>query len=223
MKKKLLVFIGLVFILSVMLSIASVCYADSGVETVVAATSSEQDTTVVSMFSELWGKIKGWAIPLFGGLSAGTIATAIAIVIVKWITNKTLGKIDKKLESKGIADKVCDTVKTSLVDTTVNLNVVPVMTSQYKALAENINANQIALIKKQNEKEKAILEAIKKLGGLFDCSVAVTDEQRAEFRKAIEDAEKIFEVIDTKVVGTVETNKEDLEVTIEESKVLENY
>ena len=34
---------------------------------------------------------------------------------------------------------------------------------------------------------------------------------------------KIFEVIDTKVVGTVETNKEDLEVTIEESKVLENY
>ncbi len=223
MKKKLLVFIGLVFILSVMLSIASVCYADSGVETIAAATSAEQDTTVVSMFSELWTKCKDWLLPVLVAIPTGTIFTALLAVAVKWIANKILTKIDEKVESKGIADSVCKTVKTSLADTTVSLNIVPVMTSQYKALAENINANQVALIKKQNEKEKAILEAIKKLGGLFDCSVAVTDEQRAEFRKAIENAEEIFEVIDTKVVGTVETNKEDLEVTIEENKVLENY
>lgn len=223
MKKKLLVFIGLVFILSVMLSIASVCYADSGVETITAATSAEQDTTVVSMFSELWTKCKEWAIPVFSGVSIGAIVSAVVAWIVKRTLTKIANKVEEKADAKIISKDVCKEVKESLVDTHVELNVVPVMTSQYKALAERIYKDLYDLIVKQNEKEKAILESIKKLGGLFDCSVAVTDEQRAEFRKAIEDAEKIFEVIDTKVVGTVETKKEDLEVTIEESKVLENY
>ena len=68
---------------------------------------------------------------------------------------------------------------------------------------EQINAEFKVDLQKQDDKTLATLEAIEKLGAYFDCSIAVSDEAKAEFKEAIEKAKALY-TSDTKVMAKIE-------------------
>ena len=220
----------------VALSVTSIAYAETELEgeqaveqaveqtemvetTPVVETTTEQEAS--EWFAKLWDRTKEWCISAFASVSLSTIVGAIVVVAVKKATSKGFDTIEKSTNAQTIADKTTDLLAQKLGATTMEVDIKPLMESQYKALNEQINAEFKLDLQKQDSKTLATLEAIEKLGAYFDCSIAVSDEAKAEFKEAIEKAKTLY-TSDTKVMAKIEVVAE-APKTEKKKKVVENY
>lgn len=214
MKKTLLILFTLIMVLSMALTITATCYAEDE-ELPIAQENVEQDVVeqeVVEQtadnnaniwFGELWAKIKDKVFSICAGISLGTIVSAIFVVAIKRLTNKGFDKIEKATNSQTIAELTTEKMLDKWSNVALDVNIKPLMESQYKELNEQINAEFKLDLQKQDAKQLAILSCIEKLGGYFDCSLAVSDEAKAEFKACVEDAKELFKS-ETKVTAKVE-------------------
>lgn len=208
--KKLLILFTLVFVLTIALSITSVCLADEelpvaqegepAIEQTVEESAPEDDA--LSWWKQTRENIKPRVLGLFDGVTIGGIVAIIVGVIVRRGTNKGFDLIKKTTDAETMSDLVSEKAAKKMANTQLDVNIVPAMKSQYRALSEEINAELTLQIKKQDEKQLAVLDGIDKLGSYFDCSVAVSDEAKKEFHDSMAKARALFEN-DTQVKATI--------------------
>lgn len=222
--KKLILLLTMMAILIVALSCTSVALAEGELEgeTAIETTETETiDTETETWFNNLWNNVKEWAIAFGSGISIAGIGSAIAYAVIKSTTQKTMNKITTNYNADTIANMTSDKMLQKWSNVALDVNIKPLMESQYKALNEQINAEFKLDLQKQDQKTLATLEAIEKLGAYFDCSIAVSDEAKAEFKQAIDEAKKLY-TSDTKVSATIEIVAEAPKET-KKAKVVENY
>lgn len=225
--KKLILLLTMMAILIVALSCTSVAFAEEteAVETEAIETTEQVETIETdeteTWFNNLWNNVKEWAIAFGSGISIAGIGSAIAYAVIKSTTQKTMNKITTNYNADTIANMTSDKMLQKWSNVALDVNIKPLMESQYKALNEQINAEFKLDLQKQDQKTLATLEAIEKLGAYFDCSIAVSDEAKADFKETIEKAKALY-TSDTKVSATIEIVAEAPKET-KKAKVVENY
>lgn len=226
MKKKLLILFTLVMVLTMALTITSICFAEGEVEaTEPTSEVVEQtaDNNASVWFSELWSKCKEWVIGACSGISLSVIVSAIFTAIIKKATSKGFDSIEKATNSETIAEKTTEKMLDKWSNVALEVDIKPLMESQYKQMNEQINAEFKLDLQKQDKKTLALLESIEKLGAYFDCSLAVSDEAKQDFKNTIAEAKELFKG-DTKVSAKVEVVAEAPKETKKETKqIAENY
>ena len=204
--KKLLILFTMMLILAMALTFTSMCYAEEETteqaEPVAEQIQEAQEDEAMTWIKTTWENIKPRVLGLFDGVTIGGIVAIIVGVIVRRGTNKGFDLIKKSTDAETMSDLVSEKAAKKMANTQLDVNIIPAMKSQYKALSEEINAELTLQIKKQDEKQLAILDSIDKLGSYFDCSVAVGDEAKQEFHDSIANAKKLFEN-DTQVKATI--------------------
>lgn len=245
--KKLLILFTLVFVLTIALSITSVCFADeelpvaqetpqsidgdltikpiilaSDEETTTDSEIATSDNNALVWLKETWEKVKHIVLGAVSGIGVGTIVSAIFVVVVKRATNKGFDKIEKNTNSTTIADLSSQKILDKLSNVALDVNIKPVLASQYKAMSEEINGELTINLQKQDKKNLAVINLLEKLGNYFDCSVAVSDEKKDEFKQAVQEAKDLYANCDNKVSAKVEIVAE---APKQESKkkIVENY
>lgn len=240
--KKLLILFTLVFVLTIALSITSVCFAEYendlpvGYETgeptsveqpIIEETTTDgeiatSDNNALVWLKETWEKVKHIVLGAVSGIGVGTIVSAIFVVVVKRATNKGFDKIEKNTNSTTIADLSSQKILDKLSNVALDVNIKPVLASQYKAMSEEINGELTINLQKQDKKNLAVINLLEKLGNYFDCSVAVSDEKKDEFKQAVQEAKDLYANCDNKVSAKVEIVAE---APKQESKkkIVENY
>lgn len=240
--KKLLILFTLVFVLTIALSITSVCFAEYendlpvGYETgeptsveqpIIEETTTDgeiatSDNNALVWLKETWEKVKHIVLGAVSGIGVGTIVSAIFVVVVKRATNKGFDKIEKNTNSTTIADLSSKKILDKLSNVALDVNIKPVLASQYKAMSEEINGELTINLQKQDKKNLAVINLLEKLGNYFDCSVAVSDEKKDEFKQAVQEAKDLYANCDNKVSAKVEIVAE---APKQESKkkIVENY
>lgn len=217
--KKLLILFTLVFVLTIALSITSVCLADEEMpvaqetgEPTIEATQeattdgeiATSDNNALTWLKETWERAKHVVLGVFAGFSVGAIVSAIFAVVVKRIVNKIFDKMEKNTNSTTIADLSSQKILDKLSNVALDVNIKPVLESQYKAMSEEINGELTINLQKQDKKNLAVINLLEKLGNYFDCSVAVSDEAKAEFKQAVQEAKDLYANCDNKVSAKVE-------------------
>ena len=233
--KKLLILFTLVFVLTIALSITSVCFAEyendlpvgyeTGEPTIEATQEAEiatSDNDALVWLKETWEKCKGWLIGAFSGVSLSVIVAAIMSVLIKRATNKGFDKLEKNTNSTTIADLSSQKILDKLSNVALDVNIKPVLASQYKAMSEEINGELTINLQKQDKKNLAVINLVEKLGNYFDCSVAVSDEAKAEFKQAVQEAKDLYANCDNKVSAKVEIVAEAPKQETKK-KIVENY
>lgn len=237
--KKLLILFTLVFVLTIALSITSVCFAEYendlpvGYETGEPTIEATQETTTdgeiatsdndaLVWLKETWERAKHVVLGVFAGLSVSAIVSAVFAVVAKRIANKIFDKMEKNTNSTTIADLSSQKILDKLSNVALDVNIKPVLASQYKAMSEEINGELTINLQKQDKKNLAVINLVEKLGNYFDCSVAVSDEAKAEFKQAVQEAKDLYANCDNKVSAKVEIVAE---APKQESKkkIVENY
>ena len=117
MKKKLLILFTLMMVLTIALTITSVCFAEEEVDNVVYenetlvdnsvdTTQSEEtsDNNANLWFKTTWEKVKERVLGLIDGITIGSIVCIIFSVAVKRSTNKGFDLLEKTHNSTVIAD-----------------------------------------------------------------------------------------------------------------------
>lgn len=201
MKKNLLILFTLILVLSIALSITATCFAeDEALPITEEAQPVEQeaenatpDNDAGEWFSNIWQKIKVWAIGAFSGLSLGAIVSAIFVVVIKRALNKGIDKIESKTEASTISDSVSKNIEDHFAKTTIDVNIAPLMERQYLLLSQKVYADLDVAIKKVEEKYMAMVKCFEKLGHYYDGSIGVTDVQKQEFYDAVEYAKSLAE------------------------------
>lgn len=219
MKKKLLILITLMMALIIALSITAVCFAeeaDPAEEPAIEAEEVTADNDAWTWIKETWARLKEVI-----GVSLSALVGAVVIVVVKHITNSGLDTIKKKMDAKTIADATSENFLKNIADVELDVNIKPIVESQLHEMIETITNYFLEALKKQDKKQLAELLALKQLGAYFDCSVAVSDEAKAKFAKAIQDAEALYSNIDNKATAKVEVKSEEKEET--KVTIAENY
>ena len=236
MKKKLLILFTLMLVLSMALSITSLCYAD-GEEVPVAEETIEEeaiveetevaeetaDNSALVWIKTTWEKIKPRVLGMFDGVTIGGIVAIIVGVIVRRGANKGFDKLEKNANSDTIADLSSKKILDNLSNVALDVNIKPVLSSQYKAMSEEINGELTINLQKQDKKNLAVINLVEKLGNYFDCSVAVSDEAKADFKQAVKEAKELYSNCDNKVSAKVEikaepnTEKKETKVSIAEN------
>ena len=222
MKKKLIILFTLLVILVCALSITSMCFAEeeNASEDVVIEAQEEDvltaDNDAWTWLKETWARLKEVI-----GVSLSAIIGAIVIVAVKYITNKGFEKFDKANNPNAIAKDIKDGVLEGISNSALDVNMKPLMASQYREMSEQVYAD----LKKENELLKkmvyASVDCIEKLGAYFDCSVAVGDEAKQEFKDTIANAKALFNEPTQEVKATIEVVAEPTKET--SKKVAQHY
>lgn len=230
MKKKLLILFTLVMVLSIALTLTSLCFAEEeSVETI-----AEQDTTqeVVEenadnsakiWFMETWDKCKNWVIGACSGISFSAIVAAIFLVGVRRATNSGFDKIEKSTNSQTIADLSSAKILDNLSNVALDVNIKPVLESQYKAISEEINGELTINLQKQDKKNLAIIECFEAFADYFKCSNAVSDEQKQNLAEKIASAKSLYSNVDNKVSAKVEIKADTKPVKETKIEIAENY
>jgi len=231
--KKLFILFTLVFVLTMALSITSICFAESEPlpiaqedGEIVVEQAQEQETAdnnALVWLKETWEKCKGWLIGAFSGVSLSLVVGAIMSVLIKRATNKGFDRLEKNTNSQAIADLSSEKILNKLSQTALDVNIVPVMTSQYKALSEEINAELVVEIQKQDKKNLAIIKCFEAFADYFKCSTAVSDEQKQALADTIAEAKDLYSNCDNKVTAKIEVVAEAPTPKKSEKKVVENY
>ena len=216
--KKLIIVLTLLVILVCALSITSICYAEEEVaeDVVIEEAQEEADFDFWAWAKETWLRLKEVI-----GVSLSAIIGAIVIVAVKYITNKGFEKMDKSHNPKAIIQEVKDGVLDGIATSKLNVNIEKVMDYQYREMSAQVYADlkqENALLKKM---VYANINCLEKLGGYFDCSVAVSDEAKQEFKDTIEQSKALFDEPSTEITATIEVVAEPTKDT--STKVAQNY
>lgn len=231
MKNKLLILFTLILVLSIALSITALCFADETEETqeetqeAVVEEVEEQtaDNNANIWFKETWDKCKNWVIGACSGVTFSAIVGAILLVAVKRATNKGFDAIEKNTNSTTIADKASEKILGNLSNVALDVNIKPVMESQYKALSEQINGELTNAIQKQDLKNLAVIECFEAFAGYFKCSTAISDEQKKALDDTIKKAKALYSNVDNKVSAKVEIKAEPTPVQKTKVEIAENY
>lgn len=237
--KKLLILFTLLVALTMVLSFTSVCFAEeeelpiAQEEQVVeetqpiveeSANTETSDNNALIWLKETWEKTKNYALGIASGVTFGAIISAIFLVAVRRVTNKAFDKIEKKTDSKTIADLSSKAILDNLSNVALDVNIKPVLMSQYKAMSEEINGELTIAIEKQDKKNLALIKCFKAFADYFKASVAISDEQKQALADTIAEAESLYANCDNKVRAKVEIKAEPV-VEKKETKVeiAENY
>lgn len=237
MKKKLLILFTLIMVLTMALTITATCFAEEEsvanvvyenetlVDNSVDTTQSEEtsDNNANLWFSKIWQKCKEWVIAIGSGISIAGLGTAIGYALVKTLTTRTANKIADGCNSQTIADKTSDKLMEHLGNVALDVNIKPILQSQYKAISENINAELSINLQKQDKKNLAVIKCFEAFADYFKCSVAVSDEQKQALADTINEAKALYENCDNKATAKIEIVAEAPKETKKESKVVENY
>lgn len=237
MKKKLLILFTLMMVLTMALTITSICFAEEEsvdnvvyenetlVDNSVDTTQSEEtsDNNANLWFSKIWQKCKEWVIAIGSGLSIAGLGTAIGYALVKTLTTRTANKIADGCNSQTIADKTSKALMEHLGNIALDVNIKPILQSQYKAISENINAELSINLQKQDKKNLAVIKCFEAFADYFKCSVAVSDEQKQALADTINEAKALYENCDNKATAKIEIVAEAPKETKKETKVVENY
>ena len=203
MKKNLLILFTLILVLSIALSITATCFAEDEAlpiteeaqpieQEAVEAEIATADNDAGEWFSNIWQKIKVWAIGAFSGLSVGAIVSAIFVVVIKRALNKGIDKIESKTEASTISDSVSKNIEEHFAKTTIDVDIKPLMEKQYLILANNVFETLNKATLKQDEKYLAMVNVFEKLSHYFDGSIGVTDAQKQELADAVAYAKSLF-------------------------------
>lgn len=227
MKKKLLILFTLMMVLTMALTITSVCFAEESVEETAEATeivAESSDNNATQWFKTTWEKVKERVLGLVDGITIGSIICLIFSVVVKRSTNKGFDLIEKTHNSNVIADLTSDKISKKMSGTVLDVNVKPLMEFEYRKMSAEIHAD----MKKENDLLKkmiyANIDCLEKLGGYFNCSVAISDEAKKEYQDTIAKSKALFDEPTTEIKATIEVVAEAPKVeTKKEAKVVENY
>lgn len=235
MKKTMLILFTLLMVLSIALTITATCFAEEEVDNVVyeneTLVDNSVDTTQTSdnnaniWFSKIWAKCKEWVIAIGSGISIAGIGTAIGYALVKTLTTRTANKIADGCNSQTIADKTSKALMEHLGNVALDVNIAPVLQSQYKAISEEINAELNINLNKQDKKNLAVIKCFEAFADYFSCSVAVSEEQKQALADTIAEAKALYENTDNKVSAKIEVVAEapvDKDV-FTGKKIVENY
>ena len=115
MKKTILLLITLFALIVMALSTATICYAEETEEPTIEQTTEQAVIVEITAKNEAWewckkvyAKGKSAILGAVGGVSGSAIIGAIAIVLVKRATNKTLDKVEKTGDASTIASLTTD-------------------------------------------------------------------------------------------------------------------
>ena len=230
MKKTMLILFTLIVILTMALTITSVCFAEETEE----ATIVDNDTTVNQTetadnngnlwFTKIWNKCKEWVIAIGSGLSIAGLGTAVGYALVKTLTTRTANKIADGCNSQTIADKTSDKLMAHLGNAVLDVNIKPVLQSQYKAMSEEINAELTINLQKQDKKNLAVIKCFEAFADYFKCSTAVSEEQKQALADTIAEAKALYENCDNTATAKIEVVAEAPKVEeTKKAKVVENY
>ena len=238
MKKKLLILFTLMIVLTMALTITSICFAEEEVDNVVYenetlvdnsvdTTQSEEtsDNNANIWFTKIWQKIKVWAIGAFSGVTLSSIVGVIVAVVIKRGTNKGFDRLEANTNSKTIADLSSKAILEKISSVALDVNIKPVLQSQYKAMSEEINAELSINLQKQDKKNLAVIKCFEAFADYFKCSVAVSDEQKQALADTINEAKALYENCDNKATAKIEIVAEAPkgEKELQTKKVVENY
>lgn len=209
MKKKLLVLFTLLLVLMVALSVASMCYAEETEDAPEETTDAvvEEDFDFWTWAKDTWARTKEAV-----NVSFSAIVGAIVIVVIKRATNKGFDKIEEKTDANNIADKTTTKLLSNLADTKLEVDIKPLMAQEYAQLGCELKADINKRDAKQDKMNQALIEIAKALGNFYKNSVAISDEQKDAFDKAIAEAEALCVVqptISAKIEVKAEAEKED--------------
>lgn len=221
MKKKLLILFTLIMVLSIALSITATCFAEDYVEKeleikpleveeetqeVVIEQTADNNATI--WFKEIWEKGKAWVIGACSGLSISALVGAFLVVAVKRATNKGFDSIEKNTNATTIADKTSEKFLQNISNVALDVNIKPVLESQYKAMSEEINGELTINLQKQDRKNLALIKCFEAFADYFKCSTAVSDEQKEALAQTIEEAKALYSNCDNQVTAKVEVKAE---------------
>lgn len=218
MKKKLLILFTLIIVLTMALTITATCLAEETEEAPAEAAQEEEiveltaDNNATIWFKNVWEKGKAWVIGACSGLSVSAIMAAIILVFVRRITNNGIDRIEKKTDASTIADLATNKLEEHFANTTIDVNIAPLMEKQYKILAAEVYETLFKIIQKQDEKYLAMVKCFEKLSHYYDGSIGITDSQKEELAQAIAYAKSLYnEPLTTtaKIEVTVEAPKEE--------------
>ena len=180
------------------------------------------DNNATLWFKNVWEKGKAWCIGAFSGVSFSALVAAIVYVGVKRLTNKGFDKIEKATNATTIADKTSEKFLQNISNVALDVNIKPVLESQYKAMSEQINGELSINLQKQDRKNLALIKCFEAFADYFKCSTAVSDEQKEALANTIAEAKSLYANCDNSVTAKVEIKAEPLK---EETKVqiAENY
>ena len=211
MKKRILILLTLIMILSATLTLTSVCFADETTETLATTTTSE------SWFNKLWTKVEPYVMGAVSGVSLGGIVSAVFYGLIKSQTNKTLNKLNDKTTTNEIVSNVVSAIG----NTSLSMNIQPIVESKLKAINEAVYNELDKAMDSQREKDLAVINILIALAGYFDNSIGVSDESKEALKTAIENAKNLYSDVETPAVK-IETTEIKAEAT-EREKVVENY
>lgn len=237
MKKKLLILFTLMIVLTMALTITATCFAEEEsvdnvvyenetlVDNSVDTTQSEEtsDNNANLWFKTTWEKVKERVLGIVDGITIGSIVAIIVGVIIRRGTNKGFDLIEKTHNSNIIADLTSEKISKNMSGTVLDVNVKPLMEHEYRKMSAEIHAD----MKKENDLLKkmiyANIDCLEKLGGYFNCSVAISDEAKKEYQDTIAKSKALFDEPSTEVKATIEIVAEAPKETKKETKVVENY
>ena len=236
MKKTMLILFTLLLVLSIALTITATCFAEEEVDNVVyeneTLVDNSVDTTISEQtsdnnaniwFSKMWEKGKAWCIGAFSGITIGGIIATIIYGMVKGFTAKATNTITTNCNSKDIADQASNKILDKLANVALDVNIAPVLQSQYKAISEEINAELNINLNKQDKKNLALIKCFKAFADYFSCSVAVSEDQKLALANAIAEAESLYSVSDSSVTAKIEVVAEPTKEEKKTAKIVENY
>ena len=225
MKKTLLLFLTIFALTMMILSMATICYAEEETitENDVTITQSAEtaDNNANIWFKEAWEKGKAWCIGAFSGVSIGSIVAVIVGVLVRRATNKGIDEIKKKTDTDTIAaetsKKLADRMSSMVLDVHIN----KVLESQYKVISEQIFTSVDKELVDLKKMFIADIECYEAFADFFRCSTAISDEQKKALDEKIQNAKALFETPDDTTKATIVVTAEEPKET--KKKVAENY
>jgi hypothetical protein len=194
---------------------------DNSVDTTQSEETSDNNANI--WFTKIWQKIKVWAIGAFSGVTLSSIVGVIVAVVIKRGTNKGFDRLEANTNSKTIADLSSKAILEKISSVALDVNIKPVLQSQYKAMSEEINAELSINLQKQDKKNLAVIKCFEAFADYFKCSVAVSDEQKQALADTINEAKALYENCDNKATAKIEIVAEAPKETKKETKVVENY
>lgn len=133
---------------------------------------------------EVLNSIWNYVLPIGGGVTIGAVLIAIGSIVIKSVTEKVLKKVDiEKIETKAV-EKGVEKVKAY----TFKHNIQPLVNSELEKVVEVVDRKVDAKLDKVDKRYGDLILCIEKLANYFDNSIGVSEEKKAELKKAIENA-----------------------------------
>lgn len=151
-----------------------------------------------------------WIGTALGGISLAGIMTAILYGCIKGAFNKTISKINVQK----IADEATEKGVEKVRKVSFTHSIQPLVESELKKINEKATEVLDKSVQALNAKFDNVILILERLSAYFDNSIGVSEQAKAELKKAIADAknevktaESVVEVEDVTKVEKVETKK----------------